>query len=293
MIPKERTMAEKKPIILVPTDFSEAASTAINHAVKIATAAGDEVRLIHIVNKDTKSKLKKAGESLDDLNAKMKAQVEELEAKYGIKADYHLREGSIFTTIGEVAEEIGARLLVMGTHGVVGMQHITGAWAVKVITSSPVPTIIVQKKNIGDHGYKTIVFPIDSSRETKQKVIHTISMAKHFGSKVHLFASKETDEFLNNALNNNIAWAENMFKKNDVSYEVAHADGNHAKQTINYAAKVNADLIVILTDDGEVSVSEIVLGPDEEKIINNDAQIATMCVNPVANLYTIGNVLFM
>lgn len=286
-------MADKNPIILVPTDFSEAADTAINHAATVAKQAGDEVRLVHIVNKDTKSKLKKAGESLDDLNAKMKAQVEEIASKYGVKSDYHLREGSIFSTIGEVAEEIGARLLVMGTHGVVGMQHITGAWAVKVITSSPVPTIVVQKKTIGNDGYKTIVFPIDSSKETKQKVIHSISMAKHFGSEIHLFASHETDEFLINARNNNIAWAENMFKKNGVEYKVAHADGNHAKQTIKYASKVNADLIVILTDDGEVSVSEIVLGPDEEKIINNDAQIATMCVNPIANLYNIGNVLFM
>ncbi|MBI1289392.1 MAG: hypothetical protein GC178_17635 [Flavobacteriales bacterium] len=285
-------MAEKNQIILVPTDFTAAAKTAINHAAKVASVAGDEIRLVHIVNKDTKSKLKKAGESLDDLNAKMKAEVAEIASKYSVKADFHLREGSIFTTIGEVAEEIGARLLVMGTHGVIGMQHITGAWAVKVITSSPVPVIIVQKKTVSDHGYKTIVFPIDASRETKQKVIHTVSMAKFFGSTVHLFASHETDEFLVNARNNNIAWAENMFKKNGVDYKVAHADGNHAKQTIKYASQVNADLIVILTDDGDVSVSEIVLGPDEEKVINNDAQIATMCVNPVADLYTIGNVLF-
>ncbi len=288
-------MAEKKPIILVPTDFSEAADTAINHAAKVASVSGDEIRLIHIVNKDTKSKLKKAGESLDDLQAKMKAQVDEIKNTYGVKADSHLREGSIFSTIGEAAEEIGARLLVMGTHGVIGMQHITGAWAVKVITSSPVPVIIVQKKKIADHGYKTMVFPIDASRETKQKVIHAISMAKHFGSEVKLFASYEDDEFLINARNNNIAWAENMFKKNDVTYSVEHAisSGGHAKQTIKYASQVNADLLVILTDDSDVSVSGFVLGPDHEKIINNDAQIATMCVNPVANLYTIGNVLFM
>ena len=288
-------MSEKKAIILVPTDFSEAADTAINHAAKIASASGDELRLIHIVNKDTKSKLKKARESLDDLNAKMKAQVDEISSKYGVKADSHLREGSIFSTIGEAAEEIGARLLVMGTHGVVGMQHITGAWAVKVITSSPVPVIIVQKKQVAAHGYKTIVFPIDASRETKQKVIHTVSMAKHFGSEVKLFASYEDDEFLVNARNNNIAWAENMFKKNGVSYTVEQAgkSGGIAKNTIKYASQVNADLMVILTDDGDVSVSEFVLGPDHEKVINNDAQIATMCVNPVANLYNIGNVLFM
>ncbi|MDP6909004.1 MAG: universal stress protein, partial [Flavobacteriales bacterium] len=248
------------------------------------------------VNKDTKSKLKKAGETLDDLNAKMKAQAEEVESEHGIKSGYHLRGGSIFTTIGEAAEEIGARLLVMGTHGVVGMQHITGAWAVKVITTSPVPVIIVQKKKIADHGYKTMVFPIDASRETKQKVIHSVSMAKHFGSEVKLFASYEDDEFLVNAMNNNIAWAENMFKKNDVKYSVEHASksgGSHAKQTIKYASQVNADLIIILTDDSDVSVSGFVLGPDHERIINNDAQIATMCVNPIANLYTIGNVIFM
>ena len=289
-------MAEKNPIILVPTDFSEAADTAINHAAKVAANAGDEVRLVHIVNKDTKSKLKKSGESLDDLTAKMIAQVDEIKTKYGVKANYNLREGSIFTTIGEVAEEIGARLLVMGTHGVIGMQHITGAWAVKVITSSPVPVIIVQKKKVDEHGYKTIVFPIDASRETKQKVIHSISLAKSFESEIKLFASYESDEFLINARNNNIAWAENMFKKNGVKYSVEHATekgGNHAKQTVKYASQVNADLMVILTNDGDVSVSEIVLGPDHEKVINNDAQIATMCVNPVANLYNIGNVLFM
>jgi len=289
-------MAEKNALILVPTDFSEVADTAINHAAKVAAAAGDEIRLLHIVNKESKSKLKKSGESLDDLNAKMQAQVEHITTTYGVKADSHLREGSIFTTIGEVAEEIGARMLVMGTHGVVGMQHITGAWAVKVITSSPVPVIIVQKKKLSDHGYKTMVFPIDGSRETKQKVIHAISMAKHFGSEVKLFASYESDEFIANARNNNIAWAENLLKKNGVKYTVEYAaskGGDHAKQTVKYASQVNADLLIILTDDGDISVSGFVLGADHERIINNDAQIATMCVNPVTNLYNIGNVLFM
>lgn len=288
-------MSDKNSIILVPTDFSETAETAINHAATLAKVSGDEIRLLHIVNSDTKSQLKKAGQSLDDLNAKMDAQVASIKANYGVKADSHLREGSIFTTIGEVAEEIGARLLVMGTHGVVGVQHITGAWAVKVITSSPVPVIIVQKKALAAHGYKTMVFPIDSSRETKQKVIHTISMAKHFDSEVKLFASYEDDEFLINARNNNIAWAENMFKKNGVRYSIEHSAkrGGLAKNVVKYAAQVHADLLVILTDTSELSVSVFVLGADHEKVINNDAQIATMCVNPIANLYNIGNVLFL
>lgn len=285
---------EKQPIILVPTDFTEEADNAVAHAAQIAKAGNDEVRIVHIVNSDTKSKLKKAKETLDDLREKMEQMANEISTKYGVKADFHLREGSIFSTIGELAEEVDARLLVMGTHGVVGVQRIVGAFAVKVITTSPVPVIIVQRKRPSD-GIKKIVCPIDDSKETKQKIIHIISMAKQFGSEVHLFASFEDDEFLINARNNNIAWAENMFKKNEVAYVVEHCDedgGSHAKQSIKYSSEISGDLMVILTDDSDVSMKEFVLGPDHEKVINNDAQIPVMCVNPIQELYNIGNVLF-
>lgn len=285
----------KEPIILVPTDFTEEAQNAVAHAASIAKAGRDEIRLVHIVNNDTKSKLKKAQESLDDLRNRMDGMAKEISAQHGIKADFHLREGSIFSTIGEIAAETNARLLVMGTHGVVGVQRIVGAFAVKVITTSPVPVIIVQRKKPADHGIKTIVSPIDHSRETKQKIIHIVSMAKTFDSEVHLFASFEDDEFLVNARNNNIAWAENLLRKNGVTFKVDQAEksgGGHAKQSIKYASEVGADMMVILTDDSEVSVKEFVLGPDHEKIINNDAQIPVMCVNPIEELYSIGNVLF-
>lgn len=290
-------MADKNSIILVPTDFTEQAATAIQHAATLAKKAGDEVRIIHVVNSDTKSKLKKAGQSLDDLTKKMNDEVANIESTYGVKAGQHLREGSIFTTIGEVAEEIGARLVVMGTHGVVGMQHITGAWAVRVITSSPVPTIVVQKKKVASaNGYQNIVFPVDSAKETKQKVIHTVAMAKYFGSTVHILASHEDDEFIANARDRNVTWAEGMFKKNGVNFTTERASkggGDLAKQTIKFASGMNADLIVILTYDAEISVKSFVLGADNERIINNDAQIPTMCVNPIANLYHVPNVMFL
>lgn len=284
----------KEPIILVPTDFTEEAENAVAHAAVIAKTNNDEIRLVHIVNNDTKSKLKKAGQTLDDLRTKMEGMTADITSKYGVKSDFHLREGSIFSTIGELAKELNARLLVMGTHGVVGLQRITGAFAVKVITTSPVPVIIVQRKSPSS-GINTIVCPIDQSRETKQKIIHIASLAKPFNAMVHLFASYETDEFLVNARNNNIAWAKNLLEKNGVDCKVENAEakgGTHAKQSIKYASEVGADIMVILTDDGDVSVTEFVLGPDHEKVINNDAQIPVMCVNPISELYHISNVLF-
>ena len=49
----------------------------------------------------------------------------------------------------------------MGTHGASRWQKITGSNALKVITNSPVPFIIVQEKLIQDSGYDHIVVPLD------------------------------------------------------------------------------------------------------------------------------------
>ena len=56
-----------------------------------------------------------------------------------------------------------------------------------------------------------------------------------------------------------------MFKKNEVSYKVDHCDedgGSHAKQSIKYASEIGADLMVILTDDNDVSMKEFVFGSE-------------------------------
>ncbi len=275
-------MATKKSnLYLVPTDFSEVANCAVNHAAECAKVTGCEVRLLHIVNKDTEKKL---GMDMSKVQEKLKQQVAQLQSSYGIKASFVAEEGSIFDTIGEIAEEEGAQLLFMGTHGVVGFQQkLLGAFALKVISSSPVPVIVVQKKSLEKNGYDTIVFPIDSTKEIKQKLYDTAAVAKVFNAKVHLFEYPESDEFLANALKRNVVYAKKYFAESGVATLVTTADvkeGDYYKQMIRYASQVNADLVIIMSQT-EKGIKEFIIGPEEEKIINNDAQIAVMCVNPV------------
>lgn len=287
---------EKKNLILVPTDFTEAADCAVNHAINLAKSSGASVTLVHVVNKETKSKLKKEGQTVEAIEEKLKKQCYDIGLNEGVTADYIYKEGSIFTTIGEVAKETEAKLLVMGTHGVVGVQHLVGAFAVRVITTSPVPVIIVQKKKINPNGYKKIIYPVNASKENKHKVLHTISIARQYDAEVHLFVAYDSDEFISNAIRNNVAHTEKYFTKNEVKYvkqQMDHKGPGFAKQVIKYASQNDADLIIILTDEGsEGSVTEFILGADHEKIINNDGQIAVMCINPMEELYKIGNILF-
>jgi hypothetical protein len=59
-----------------------------------------------------------------------------------------VRVGSVYEDIGDAAAEIDADLIIMGTHGMRGMQFITGSRALRVITSSSVPFVVVQERPI-------------------------------------------------------------------------------------------------------------------------------------------------
>jgi nucleotide-binding universal stress UspA family protein len=44
-------------VILVPTDFTVVGDTAINHAVGLAKASDNSLKIIHVINEETKAKL--------------------------------------------------------------------------------------------------------------------------------------------------------------------------------------------------------------------------------------------
>jgi len=280
-------------LILVPTDFTDVAECAINHAVSVAKTGKDHITLVHIVTADTKAKLKKEGKTLAALQAQLQEQCDTIFKQHGVKADYELPEGDIFTTIGETARKRKARLLVMGTHGVVGLhQKMMGAWAIKVTTSSPVPVVIVQHKKIAAHGYKKIVLPVDASKEVKQGIFYAILMAKQYDAEVKLYGKYESDEYIANQVKRNISFAKSFLAKNSVKHsEEIAGKGNHVKELLRYSARENADLIIIMTEKEADIVIEFIIGPDNEKIINNEAEIPVLCVNPDLSYYHSGSVL--
>jgi nucleotide-binding universal stress UspA family protein len=180
-------------IILVPTDFSNVAKVALEHATKLAQTIGGEVILLHVVAKNT---------DVDSAKKRL-AEEEQLVTKSdaNIPVKSIVRIGNIFDDIGDAASELGAKMIIMGTHGATGWQKISGSHALKVITHSTVPFVVVQNKGIKDSGYDDIVVPLDLNHETKQKLDIVSNMAKYFNSKIHVISPYATDEFLVHKLN--------------------------------------------------------------------------------------------
>lgn len=268
-------------IILVPTDFSEVCENAIHHGAEIARSLSFKLCLLHVVNRETKSKLKKESQDLSHVIQQLADRQETFGKKYKIQVEKVVVEGSIFTAIHEVAREIRANIIVLGTHGKKGLQHVFGSYALRVVLESPVPVIVVQKKSFGK-GYRNIVFPISNDLEPRQKVQTTLKISKLFDSKVHLFQSKEKDAALVSRVKIISQQIEEILSSNNVKFHVTSASRTtgFASQVLSYAVLNKADLIMIMTQPN-VDLPGFSLSEWDEKLMFNEAQIPVMLINPM------------
>jgi nucleotide-binding universal stress UspA family protein len=261
-------------IFLVPTDFSEVTLNAAHRAAESAKALDYKVVLLHVIDKNTKAELRKDNKGLETVSDRLKEIGDKIAADYGISVDTVAKEGDIFSTIAEVAQDVKADLIFLGTHGKVGMQKLTGSFALKVITSSEVPTIVVQKRKFTG-GFNKMVVPITSDAGPWSKTKWSAYIAKQFNAEIHLF-HLPTDE-----LDDVITMITNHFKVNDVKFVVKESDGGggFTKQVVDYATGIDADLIMIMTNPDK-GLKTFLLGSYDEELVFNTSQIPVMCINP-------------
>lgn len=212
-------------VVMIPTDFSEACDNAVHHGVELAHSLNYKVHILHVINKQTKSYLKKNELEPSYISDKLNEYKEKYEKETGVQVETAAREGSIFTVINEYAAEIMANLMILGTHGKQGFQHLFGSYALKVVLDSPCPVVVVQKRSFGN-GYHDILFPQSNEMETRQKVQWAVMMAKLFDSRIHLFQANESDSALNARLRIIGGQLTQAFQESKVPYIQTTAEKN-------------------------------------------------------------------
>lgn len=273
---------EKNNLVIVTYDFTKEADCALNHATYLSKLSKGEIALVHIINNESKHKFQTGSTSVESvIEQKLNGIAQKNTVETGVNTFAIIRQGSIFHTIAEISEETKAKLVVLGTHGVKGMQHVLGAFALKVVTSSPAPVLIVQDKDVTASGYNPIILPIDESAETKQKTNQAILFAKENNSVVHIFSKYEKDEYLKIKVTANANFVKNELLSEGIKIvEAKETEGSKSfsKEVIRYASSVNAGLIVITTKT-EKEITDIFVADEDVKIVNNDSQIGVLCVN--------------
>lgn len=256
--------------LLVPTDFSEIADNALAHALELAKAIPASVTLLHIVDDE---------EQTIAMAAKLKEKAEEASKASGVQVDSMVAEGTVYDEIGAVAEDIEAHMIVMGTHGLRGWQFLTGSRALRIITNSKTPFIVVQERGPREGGFDHIALPIDLAKEEKQKLKYVVEISKYFDGKIHILSPEHKDEFLANQAKRNLKYATDYLKKQEVDFEIETTPeiNDFDIATIRFASKIDADLICIVNH--EESAHSLFGNSFEQKLITNDTQIPVMVVN--------------
>jgi universal stress protein A len=140
--------------ILVPVDFSEGSAAAVEWAGRLSECFGARTILLHVIDTSASAMIGGPGGVLappppaamyDELRKEARDSMDALVARVP-GATPMLREGTPRQHILRVAQEVGADLIVMGTHGRTGLAHLLfGSVAEHVVRHAPVPVFTVRR----------------------------------------------------------------------------------------------------------------------------------------------------
>lgn len=142
--------------ILVPTDLSEGAEEALDYACELATQFGATVHLLNVIGIPTlgvpELGIALTSTMIDSMVHDNQEALEKLGEQKRDRASIGqllLRTGDARDSILQVAKELGADLIVMGTHGRRGVTRaLLGSVTEAVVRSAPCPVLTVRPHTV-------------------------------------------------------------------------------------------------------------------------------------------------
>ena len=141
--------------ILVPLDGSKTAEGVLPHAKALAYAEKAEMILLNVVANpafefafsDPSIAAQTIAEE-EESGRKYMAEIETQLKSEGYRVTTLIKGGSAANVILKTAEEIGADIIAMSTHGRTGPAHwIIGSVAEKVVHHSKIPVMLIRSNN--------------------------------------------------------------------------------------------------------------------------------------------------
>lgn len=261
--------------ILVPTDFSEHAHYALKVASQIAKKNDSELFLLNLLDLPSHMKdminsgvnipevmlfLKKTNDKLDELRTEDFLQ--------GLTITTCTKIEKAFEGISTYSKENNIDLIVMGSHGTSGFQEVLiGSNTEKVVRTSETPVLVI-KGEVEVFKADNFVFASDFTQEIKKPFQKLLKFADLFKANLSLVMINTPNSFKTSI---NAEKIMNDFIK-EFSLEKyslhIHNDSNVEKGILNFANKMNADLIGICTH-GRIGFAHFFNGSISEDLVNH------------------------
>jgi nucleotide-binding universal stress UspA family protein len=138
--------------VLVPTDGSEGATTALTHALDIASTTGGTLHVLSVVDSRALSGGFEAGPTLPSIETNLQTYSQDSVDAFVERATEADVDATGTVTVGLPADEIcayaednGVDLVVMGTHGRTGLERVVfGSVTERVVRTTDVPVLTIR-----------------------------------------------------------------------------------------------------------------------------------------------------
>lgn len=272
--------------ILIPIDFSETSLEAIKHACLILKYSLGEITLLHVHKKrDVLDFISPEHEANDTLvtnfvSKKLEELAEKIRKENNLTVSTIISLGNITTEVMNVVEQNKIDLIIMGTRGRDSDNNkFMGSNAYRVIAKSKIPVIAVHS-SYANPAYQNILIPIDTSEHSRQKVDSAVYLAKKLNAQLSVIGligkGEETYTYKMEVIMGQI---QKLAKDKNISCVTEiQTSVNRAVATLAYCKKINADLIVIMTDQ-HAEFSSIILGTYAHQLIN-ESTAPVLCIPP-------------
>ena len=135
---------------IVPLDFSAYSDRALDYAMELAKQLQVRLTLLHVIYMPRLGEVELSS-YMADIEAKSRRPMEACLKRVqdaGLEGGMALVHGVPFREIIEVAKAKQADLIIMGTHGRTGLEHlIIGSVAERVIRLAPCPVLVTRGPN--------------------------------------------------------------------------------------------------------------------------------------------------
>lgn len=270
----------KQKTIIVGTDFSKGSYVALELAVDIAKKIHADIQLMWVCREkmlytdDQNNYVRNlATQKMDELCEKYQPQLEDTTITPMIM------QGKVAPMLAAQAEKANATMIVIGTNGASGFEkYWMGSTAVRIVQEATCPVLSIREGFNFHKSLERILVPLNMSTNSRQKLPVAVKMAKAFGAHIYLLGQYENNSQAQ-TVGIYMKQAETFLQKQNVPYssEIMLAK-NLPEEALAYADTINADLIVISTEQEQV-LSSLFIGTNAQQFVHHSL-IPILSVHP-------------
>ena len=270
----------KQKTIIVGTDFSKGSYVALELAVDIANKMKADIQLVWVCREkmlytdDQNNYVRNlALQKMDDLCKKWQENLTDN------KITPFIVQGKVAPVIASMAQKVDATMIVIGSNGASGFEkYWMGSTAVRIVQEATCPVLSIREGFNFHKKLERILVPLNMTTNSRQKLPVAVKMAKAFGAKIHVLGQYE-----NSTQAQTIAiymkQAETFMQKQNVPYVSETMQSKSlADDMLAYADTINADLIVISTEQDQV-LSSLFIGTTAQQLVHHSL-IPILSVHP-------------